>query len=158
MLKMERKRFAVKIVGVWIFQVSLSVLIFREAYETDTLSFNKIPSIDIGFTRFIAGMVMHVIVSESIQNGLKKMKYAANHWWKFSNPRLAWLAGFLQVTSTVVIGIINYCVICISDNVLDLAKDFVALIVINEFDDFIARAAEVYAKFPELSVDCCTEK
>ena len=81
---------------------------------------------------------MHVIVSGEISAGLRMMKYAANHWWKFSNPRLAWLAGFLQVVAMFLIALINYFVVTISDNVLDVAKDFTALLIISEFDDILA--------------------
>lgn len=133
------------------------MLIFREAQGGGSLYFDTIPEITMGFARFIAAMVMHVIVSEDLNNGLKMMKYAANHWWKFSNPHLAYLAGFLQVSSTIVIGLINYSVICISDDVLTLAKDFLALIVISQFDDFFAQATEIYTRNPEISVDVVSE-
>ena len=102
-------------------------------------------------------MVMHVIVSEEIANGLNMMKYAANHWWKFSNPRLAWLSGFLQVCAMFCVAIVNYFVITISDNVLDLAKDFTALIIIGEFDDFMSKAVDTYANQDEVALDCVTE-
>ena len=60
----------------------------------------------------------------------------------------------LQVLSAVLIAIINYFVITISDNVLDLAKDFTALMVIAEFDDFMSKASETYARNDEIAVDC----
>ena len=97
---------------------------------------------------------MHVIVSEEIANGLKMMKYSSNHWWKFSNPRLAWLSGFLQVCAMLCVAIVNYFVITISDNVLDLAKDFTALIVIGEFDDFMSKAIDTYANQDEIALEC----
>jgi len=59
------------------------------------LDFNDTPDVTLGFTKFIAGMIMHVSVNTDMMNALKMMKYASNHWWKFSNPRAAWLAGFL---------------------------------------------------------------
>jgi len=98
-------------------------------------------------------MVMHVVVSEEIQNGLKMMKYASNHWWKFSNPRLAWLAGFLQMIAMFAIAIINYFVITISNDVLTLAKDFTALLIIAEFDDLMSKATATYASNDELADD-----
>ena len=94
-LRYDRRNYASRLIAVWIFQVSFSILILREAFAEGNLEFSETPSLKIGFTRFIASMVMHVIVSEEIMNGLKMMKYSANHWWKFSNPRLAWLSGFL---------------------------------------------------------------
>lgn len=89
-------------------------------------------------------MIMHVIVCGEISNGLKMMKFAANHWWKFSNPRLAWLTGFLQASALVLIAFINYLVVTVSDNVLDVAKDFTALLIISEFDDILADLTTTY--------------
>ena len=96
---------------------------------------------------------MHVIVCGEISNGLKMMKYSANHWWKFSNPRLAFLAGFLQVSALFLIAVINYLVVTISNNVLDVAKDFTALLIIAEFDDILATLTDIYASHYEPSFD-----
>ena len=48
---------------------------------------------------------------------------------------MAFLPGFLQVASMLMIESINYLVITVSDTVLDIAKDFTALMVISAFDD-----------------------
>lgn len=145
-------------IAVWTFQVSFSGLILREAFKNGDLEFDTIPDLKIGFTRFIASMIMHVVVSAEIQNGLKMMKYAANHWWKFSNPRLAWFSGFMQLMAMFFIAIINYFVITISNNVLDLALDFTALIVIAEFDDFMSVSSQIYAANSEIAADCVNEE
>ena len=64
------------------------------------------------------------------------MKYAVNHDWKFVNYHLAFLPGFLQTMSMIFITIINYLVIMISSNALEIAKDFTALMIISEFDNY----------------------
>jgi hypothetical protein len=66
------------------------------------------------------------------------MKYAINHWWKFKFYRCAVFAGFLQFIAMFGIALANYLVITISDNVLDVAKDFTALLIIADFDDIFA--------------------
>ena len=81
------------------------------------------------------------------------MKYSANHWWKFQNPRLAWLAGFLQTTALFSVAIINYLVVTISDNVLDVAKDFTALLIISDFDDILADLTTTYQNLSEPCMD-----
>ena len=63
------------------------------------------------------------------------MKYTTNHYWKFKYGGLAFTAGLLQVLSTVLIAIINYAVITVSKTVLELAKDFTALVIIAEIDN-----------------------
>ena len=81
------------------------------------------------------------------------MKYASNHWWKFQNPRLAWMSGFLQVTAMILVAGINYIVITVSDNVLDVAKDFTALLIIADFDDLLSTITETYAGSDEPALD-----
>ena len=75
------------------------------------------------------------------------MKYALNHSWKFKYPSIAFLTGFLQIVSHVFTGSICYVVIIQSESVLDLAKDFTALIIIAEFDNqFAALSREHVAR------------
>ena len=69
------------------------------------------------------------------------MKYATNHWWKFKFQRVAFLTGFLQVLAMVCITLVNYLVITISTNVIDIAKDFTALMIIAEFDDIFGNTS-----------------
>lgn len=47
------------------------------------------------FVRFVAIVIMHIYVLDEIQNGLRMMKFALNHWWKFKYPGHAFLTGFL---------------------------------------------------------------
>ena len=70
------------------------------------------------------------------------MKYSVNHFWKFKYVELAFLSGFLQVIACFFIGLVNYAVILQSDDVKDLAKDFVALMIIAEFDNMFATYSE----------------
>ena len=67
------------------------------------------------------------------------MKYAVNHPWKFKYPNLAFAVGFCQVFSTILTSLVCYFVIVTSTSVLDLAKDFTALMIISEFDNQFAR-------------------
>ena len=157
-LRQDRRSYASRMVAVWIFQVAFSMLILVEAVKNEQLNWTTIPDLKIGFTRFIAMMVMHVIVTEEILNGLKMMKYAANHWWKFSNPRIAWLSGLMQMTAVVWVAIVNYFVITISEDVLTLAKDFTALLFIADFDDLMSSAISTYAKIGEISDDIVENK
>ena len=48
---------------------------------------------------------------------------------------------------------INYLVVTISNNVLDVAKDFTALLIIAEFDDILATLVDTYASQNEPSFD-----
>ena len=90
-------------------------------------------------------------MNNEIFNGLKMIKYSVNHPWKFKNEEIAFLAGFLQVFTMIGITIINYFVIFVSGTVIDVAKDFTALLIIADFDDIFGENIE-----DEKSRDVCT--
>lgn len=79
--------------------------------------------------------------------GMKMMKYALNHQWKFKHPYIGFMAGFAQATSTVATTFVCYTVIISSKNILELAKDFTALMFIIEIDNFFSMTSnETIAK------------
>ena len=125
------------LVACVIFQFGITFLIITNALteEEMVVSFEEAPRLTIGITRFVAAMVMHIILNSEMFNGLKMMKYSVNHWWKFDAPFIAWFTGFLQVCAMLLISFVNLYVINISDTVIDIMKDFTALIIISEFDD-----------------------
>ena len=92
----------------------------------------------MAFSRFVAILIMHIYVLDEIQNGMKMMKYAMNHWWKFKYPGYAYLAGFLQCIAMYFIVILNMVVVMNSVNIIEIVKDMFALAIISEFDDFFA--------------------
>ena len=78
---------------------------------------------------------MHIVTNEEMKNGMRMMKYSVNHWWKFKFHRVAYVTGFFQLSSIFIIALCNYLVITISTTVIDIAKDFTALLIIGQFDD-----------------------
>ena len=86
-------------------------------------------------------MIMHVLINNEITNGFRMMKYAINHPWKFKFHRTAVLTGFLQFSAMFLIAMANYLVITISESVIDVAKDFTALVIISYFDDIFSTAS-----------------
>ena len=60
------------------------------------------------------------------------MKYALNHSHKFKHPYSACLAGLLQFLSSLFCEVVNFMVIVSSETVLDVIKDFLALLVISD--------------------------
>ena len=67
---------------------------------------------------------------------MEKMKYALNHKWKFSNWRLAYCSGLGQVIITGIVTIINYFIIIFTGDIIEMVKDFLAVKVISELDDY----------------------
>ena len=86
-------------------------------------------------------MLMQMNVNLEMQNGLKIVKYSLNHYWKFKSPRSAAAAGLMQFAASFFTSIVNYAVIVQSENVMDLAKDFTALLVISQFDNWFASSS-----------------
>ena len=76
-----------------------------------------------------------------IYNGMKMMKYATNHSWKFRRYKSAFTAGLLQAFAGFVITIVNYLVILQADSAMDLAKDYAALMIIADFDNIYYQAS-----------------
>lgn len=74
-------------------------------------------------------------------HGLRLMKYTLNHEWKFKYPYTAFASGFLQVLSTVFTACVCYIVIISSADILELAKDFTALMIIIDFDNYFANTS-----------------
>lgn len=127
------------IIGVWLFQILFGQFIIRDALNNGTLEFTDVPRIRTAMVRFITGMIMHISCNYEILNGMKMMKFSINHFWKFYNYRLAFLSGFLQVAVMVMITIINYLVIQISESAIDICKDFFALMIVADFDDIFGQ-------------------
>ena len=59
----------------------------------------------------------------------------------------------MQATALLSVAIINYLVVTISDNVLDIAKDFTALLIISDFDDIFADLTTTYQNMSEPCMD-----
>ena len=97
-LKSEVSTYYSQICAVWMMQIAFSgFILFDSVQSCDEellIKLDSIPDVKIGFTRFISGMIMHIMTNEEMKNGMRMMKYAANHWWKFKYHRIAFLAGF----------------------------------------------------------------
>ena len=65
------------------------------------------------------------------------MKYALNHPYRFSSYWLAFFAGLLQVVSSVGIELCNLLVICCVGDALGIVSNFVALVIVAEFDNYV---------------------
>ena len=65
------------------------------------------------------------------------MKYAVNHPYRFDRYDYAWLAAFFQFTSSLIIEITNLLVICCFSDTLSLVSNFIALVIVAEFDNYV---------------------
>ena len=64
------------------------------------------------------------------------MKFAMNHEWKFESWQRAFIIGFLQVMVALLVEIVNSILLFTNNEVLDIIRDFLACVIISEFDDY----------------------
>ena len=64
------------------------------------------------------------------------MKYAVNHEWKFQDYKVAFLCGFLQAFNTITVELVNFVALLTNFTIIDVIMNFLALVVIAEFDEY----------------------
>ena len=74
------------------------------------------------------------------------MKFAVNHPWKFEDYKIAYAVGFMQMSMVVIVEFVNFVALITNNAVLDVVMNFLALVVIAEFDDYFYESSD----FPEL--------
>ena len=137
-LKKDMLNVMVQTIAIFIFQVCISLFIFQNSVleELNKGIEIEVPSLALGLARFITGLAMHTKMTKEIGDGMNKMKYAINHKWKFSRWRYAFLSGLGQTLIGYLVAVISYFVIIFDTTVLDIVKDFVALEVISQLDEY----------------------
>jgi len=109
-------------------QISLLVIIWMYAIETEHGKFIFVPNeVEILFSRFIASMMMHLMVEKDTRNGLNMMKYAVNHHERFTNPEVAFLMAALHCFVSFLIEFSVILVLLSLTNVLEVIMKYVAL-------------------------------
>jgi hypothetical protein len=76
-----------------------------------------------------------MMLQSEIESGLDRMKFSMNHYHRFDNAWIAFLAGFLQATSIIVVEIVNFVVILTTENIMEVVMNFMACAVIAVFDN-----------------------
>ena len=139
----ERSGLLGRTVFLAMVQISLTLLVLLEimANKSGDIDWSAQPeNIWIVFTRFICGIVLHVSLSAELQQGMTMMKFAVNHWWKFDDWYVAYLTGSLQTSVVLLVEIVNFVALITNTTVLDIVMNFLALVIIAEFDDYFFNA------------------
>ena len=69
--------------------------------------------------------------------GMNMMKYAMNHPWKFTNWQRAFFIGFSQAFMIFAVEAVNMIVLLTNHTMLDTVMNFLALVIIADFDDYL---------------------
>ena len=64
------------------------------------------------------------------------MKYALNHPWKFTSWATAYRVGLSQLFVVVILELVNMAFMMNNETVSAIIKDFLALVIISDFDDY----------------------
>ena len=88
------------------------------------------------FTRFICSMMMHLQVEKDIRNGLAMMKYAVNHYQRFTNVYPAFTVAVIHTCTSLLIEFSVVLVLLSLNNVLGIIMKYVSLSAIAKIPSF----------------------
>lgn len=86
--------------------------------------------------RFVCAVFMHITLSDELRQSFDTMKYALNHPWKFRSWSMAYRVGLSQMLIVISLEVVNMAFMMTSDTITDIIKDFLALLIISDFDDY----------------------
>ena len=100
-------------------------------------AFKEYPrDIQVVMCRFLCAIFLHIYMVDEIKQGLSFMKYAMNHPWKFRSWKMGYFVGFLQASVIILVETVNLAVLLTNNTILDIIMNFLALVIISEFDDY----------------------
>ena len=80
--------------------------------------------------------MLHVTLTDEITQGFNMMKYSANHPWKFDNYFEAYFVGLAQALVVLSVETVNLAVLNTNHTIMDILMNFLALVIISDFDDY----------------------
>ena len=98
----------------------------------------------------MAAVFLHYILTDETKQGLAMMKFANNHWWKFDNWFAAYMVGFTQMIYVVLVEIFNISILTTNTTILDVIMNFLAIVVLTEFDNFFFKSVSRTTVFGKL--------
>ena len=112
--------------------------LIQETFTDDVSAYAKVPeNIGLVMFRFLCAFFLHIARAGKLNQGLKFMKYALNHPWKFNNWVNAFFIGFFQFIVLISIEAVNLGLNLSSETIMDTILNFLALIFISDFDDYL---------------------
>lgn len=93
-------------------------------------------------TRFLCAVFLHISLTGETLQGLLLMKYAVNHPWRFDGWAQAFLVGFVQFAMVITVEFVNLVILITNDTIMDTIMNFLALVIIADFDDYFFSTVE----------------
>ena len=87
-------------------------------------------------------------MTDEIKQGFEMMKFSNNHPWLFESWVSAFCVGLLQASVVISVEVVNLAVLNTNNTILDILMNFLALVIIADFDDmfFATVASDPMAK------------
>ena len=126
---------ATSIMSLW-----LIFMLYRNFTSGDWDTSSKLvemPWLKLVICRTILAWYLHLIMNTDNKQGHRMMKYALNHPWKFRASNVAYIIGLIQSIVSVFSEFISIAILLSTRTYIDAVKDFIALVVINDFDNMI---------------------
>lgn len=123
-------------------ELAISQTLDASAVDIAALTSDVIPAVledrSIILIKFICAVLFHFKFQTEMSNGLNMMKYCAMHYSSFENPIRAFLIGFTQMATILLVEIINLWNLSniTEGGTYSIMFDFIALGIIAEFDDY----------------------
>ena len=68
------------------------------------------------------------------------MKFVANHHYRFSSPGLSFFTGILVTSIHMMLELLTFLVLTISTDTLQIVINFMGLVTISDFEDYVAKS------------------
>ena len=75
-----------------------------------------------------------------MQMGMNMMKFVANHHYRFSSPGLSFFTGILVTIIHMMLELLTFLVLTISTDTLQIVINFMGLVTISDFEDYVAKS------------------
>jgi len=92
--------------------------------------------LNIVMCRFFCAVFLHITLTDEYRQAFELQKYAINHPWKFESWIRAFRVGFMQMFITLAVETTNLGILLTNSTIIDTIKDFIALVIISDFDDY----------------------
>ena len=93
-------------------------------------------SLQIVLCRFLCAVVLHITLTDEVMQGFACMKFALNHPYKFRRWTDAYIVAFTQLMVVITVEVVNLAILCTNHTIIDIIMNFLALVIIADFDDF----------------------
>ena len=120
-------------------QLMLTWFLAIEAFTTEEglENFSTSPGgVNIVLARFMCAIFLHITLVDKTKQGLAMMKYSMNHPWKFRKWTSAFSVGFGQMFVVTSVEVVNMAILITNNTIIDILMNFLALVIITDFDDY----------------------